>query len=261
MPAAGQQYQTPVGSYVLTKHPEIHMFKYNYRTTYRTSYEHLQKKYGPYLLLYYNVWNNKINEVATGATQATLTFANEPRPYQWYEFNLEPTDSRNSVSPWNMCSVNKARTNIKRIEINKISFNGQYMEISYDFTKPDDLREMYLMYMSYFSDQQNSRRVNADYNNYSRVSEMKTMAEYFNSNGPLWIDMSRSKHVTIKPDPPEQEIRPQVTIYFRDALPVNYFFSIRGFFPASYVVTESRDSRDLNRLIKFIPSVQQRVEQ
>lgn len=62
---------------------------------------------------------------------------------------------------------------------------------------------------------------------------------------------------TAKEDPPERVLKPQVTFKFDDALDEPYYLEVMAFYPCQYNLTTAGDSRNLTKIVKFLPSASQ----
>lgn len=116
---------------------------------------------------------------------------------------------------------------------------------------------MYKSYLSYNTDLKNSRRRVEAYSNSEQLKHLTKGANFFESNGELFIDLREIRHVTVKPDPPERVLKPHITFKFENALTESHYLEVFAFYPCQYKLTTAGDSRNITKIVKFLPSASQ----
>ena len=240
---------------VLNRAPELEIELVDQTPTHQLAFEQYFTRMQRYRLWDGFSWEVKEKEIATGSTQVEVVFLPKMYQYKWLQFSLKEIATSTHPNMFSNYDYESILRFMKTIKITGLYTTNSSDTIEYDVTEAEDMDDLYRQYLAQVHGYVYSRAATSSYRNSDIIKNVVKRDQFLTSNLSLWLDISQTRGFTVKPDPPNQVVNPNIKIVFKQALTKAYIITVKAFYPSQYLLSVEGSAATSTKVIKYLPSV------
>ena len=245
----------PLAMMKLEKPPEIEFQLVDQTPTHQLAFERIFIKKQSYRLWDGFSWETKLKEIPTGVTTAQIDFPPNMYQYKWLKISLQDVSTTNHPNLYCNYGYEEILSLLKSIKITGLYTSNTSDTIEYNLSEEEDLDHLYGQYMAFFHGYSYSRANSDSYRTSDIISSAVRKENFLTSNLPLYLDISQTRGLPAKPDPPNQVINPNVKITLKSGTSSALNFSVVAFYPSQYHLSVQGVGGSSEKVITFSPRV------